>query len=215
MIVFASSSLQGQEKKTEPQQKTASGEAAKNQQPSTAAERNQNAVEAQGTDDTPGATEAAAAANDGGESEGIDEQQAEANVPAVSQTTTSSSGSPGVLAGENGNERDGTNNVQRATMNMVGSPVRNLNLSSANTVDVDIELWDRQEYTQEKQISANIHNQENGANSSDQLNQENADNRKQTTGVPDQNVSSKENKGSQSEANKQKPDTRKKKKDKG
>ena len=215
IVAFASSSLQAQDKKTESQQKTSGGEAAKNQQPSTSYDSNGNAVDAPGTDDTPGATEAAAAANDGGESEGIDEQQAEANVPAVSQTTTSSSGSPGVLAGENGKERDGTNNVQRATMNMVGSPVRNLNLSSTTTVDADTELLDRQEYTQEKQVSANNQDQDNGANSPGQSNQGNTNNRKQNNEASDQNVSSKENKGSESEANKQKSDTRKRKKDKG
>src|SRR5688500_11659032 len=53
---------------------------------------------------------------------------AASNTPAVEQTTTSQSGSPAVLSGQNGVQRDGTNNVQRASMNMVGSPVDNLNL---------------------------------------------------------------------------------------
>src|SRR5688500_642649 len=44
--------------------------------------------------------------------------EAASNTPAVEQTTTSGSGSPAVLSGEDGDGRDGTNNVQRASMNM-------------------------------------------------------------------------------------------------
>lgn len=41
----------------------------------------------------------------------------------VNQRTTSSAGSPGILAPENGRAPDGTNTVQRAKPNMAGSPV--------------------------------------------------------------------------------------------
>jgi len=71
------------------------------------------------------------------------------NTPAVPQTSTSQSGSPAVLSGEDGSERDGTNNVQRASMNMVGSPVDNLNLDANESVDPDAEMKDRQDQTQE------------------------------------------------------------------
>jgi hypothetical protein len=46
------------------------------------------------------------------------------NAPSVIQETSSQSGSPAMLA-EDKNGRDGTNNVQRATPNMAGSPVGN------------------------------------------------------------------------------------------
>lgn len=53
---------------------------------------------------------------------------------AVIQRTTSESGSPSVLSSDNGRERDGTNNVQRSTLNIAGSPVRgNLNLDRKNS----------------------------------------------------------------------------------
>ena len=220
MIAFASSSLQAQDQKTQAQdqktqsqEKRATGEEVKRQQQSNASGSHNDAVNPKGTADTPGAAEAAASANN--EGDGGDEQQAEANVPAVSQITTSSSGSPGVLSGKNGNERDGTNNVQRASMNMVGSPVRNLNLDNTRTVDADSELRDRQDYTQEKQVSANNQNQESGGNTSGKSNQVNTNNRKENNAASDQNLSSKENKASGPDANKQKSDTRKRKKEKG
>lgn len=43
------------------------------------------------------------------------------NTPAVIQTTTSESGSPAILSGEDGAKRDGTNNVQRAKPNIAGA----------------------------------------------------------------------------------------------
>lgn len=76
------------------------------------------------------------------------------NAPAVEQMTSSQSGSPSVLSGDRGGDRDGTNNVQRASINMAGSPVRNLDIDDERTVDPDTEMQDRQEYTQEKQLSA-------------------------------------------------------------
>src|SRR5688572_6976919 len=55
------------------------------------------------------------------------------NTPAVIQRTSSESGSPAVLSGNNGKERDGTNNVQRATPNMAGAKEPgNMNLSKKN-----------------------------------------------------------------------------------
>lgn len=55
------------------------------------------------------------------------------NAPAVIQRTSSESGSPAVLSGNNGRERDGTNNVQRATPNMAGAKEPgNMNLSEKN-----------------------------------------------------------------------------------
>jgi hypothetical protein len=52
------------------------------------------------------------------------------NTPAVIQRTSSESGSPAVLSGNNGKERDGTNNVQRATPNIAGAKEPgNMNLS--------------------------------------------------------------------------------------
>lgn len=78
-----------------------------------------------------------------------------ANVaPTDQESTSSQSGSPAVLSGERGSDRDGTNNVQRASMNMVGSPVKNLDIDDERPVDPDTEMRDRQEYTQEKQQSA-------------------------------------------------------------
>lgn len=79
---------------------------------------------------------------------------AASNTPAIHQTTSSQSGSPALLSGDQGNDRDGTNNVQRASMNMVGSPVKNLDIDDERPVDPDTEMQDRQEYTQEKQLSA-------------------------------------------------------------
>ncbi|HEY0656066.1 MAG TPA: hypothetical protein VGD65_23185 [Chryseosolibacter sp.] len=43
------------------------------------------------------------------------------NTPAVIQRTTSESGSPAILSGDNGTKRDGTNNVQRAKPNIAGA----------------------------------------------------------------------------------------------
>ena len=55
----------------------------------------------------------------------------ESNAPSIIQITTSESGSPSRLSENNGRGRDGTGNVQRATPNMVGSPVP-LNLGLAD-----------------------------------------------------------------------------------
>ena len=56
------------------------------------------------------------------------------NSPAVIQSTTSESGSPAILSGGNGTERDGTNNVQRAKPNIAGAKEPgNMNLPAKNT----------------------------------------------------------------------------------
>jgi hypothetical protein len=184
--------LQGQETNSQSQQKGTHQEAGKNtRQQSNSNNTEEGAVDHQGTGDTPGAAEAAAATNNDRQAGG-DQQRTESNAPPVIQTTTSSSGSPGVLAEENGKQRDGTNNVQRASMNMVGSPVGNLNLGNARTVDADTELRDRQNYSQEKQVSAQNQNQSNAGNTSGQSEQINNNNRKQNNAASDQNLSSKE-----------------------
>lgn len=56
------------------------------------------------------------------------------NASSVIQTTTSESGSPSILSPNNGNGRDGTNNVQRAKPNIAGAEVpSNMNLDKKNT----------------------------------------------------------------------------------
>jgi hypothetical protein len=57
---------------------------------------------------------------------------AASSTPAIPQVTESMSGSPAILAADDGRKRDGTNSVQRASMNMAGSPVRNINLGEKN-----------------------------------------------------------------------------------
>lgn len=71
----------------------------------------------------------------------------------ISHETTDGSGSPAILSGNDGRDRDGTNNVQRASMNMVGSPTENLELNDDESVDPDTEMQDRQEYSQDKRKS--------------------------------------------------------------
>jgi len=65
------------------------------------------------------------------------------NVPAVTEETTSQSGSPAVLSEDEGEGRDGTNNVQRAEPNMVGSPVDGIHYSGREVNDADREIRDR------------------------------------------------------------------------
>jgi hypothetical protein len=58
--------------------------------------------------------------------------------PAVIQRTTSESGSPSMLSADNGRGRDGTNNVQRSSINVAGSPMRgNYNLDRKNRGEQD------------------------------------------------------------------------------
>jgi trimeric autotransporter adhesin len=60
------------------------------------------------------------------------------NVPAVIQESSSQSGSPAVLSGEEGSDRDGTNNVQRAKPNMAGSDVKGLKYGKGKDSDREI-----------------------------------------------------------------------------
>ena len=162
-----------------------------------------------GTADTPGAAEAAAKANQSDR----DTTTQVSNTPAVVQTTSSSSGSPAVPAGNSGKQRDGTNTVQRATMNMAGSPAENLNLSEGQAVDPDTELADRQDRTQEKQVSAEAHSQ--GGNTAGESGEINNNTRKENNDLSDQNLSSKD-KGNQPAVNEDRKRVQKKrKKEKG
>jgi hypothetical protein len=60
------------------------------------------------------------------------------NVPAVMQENSSQSGSPAVLSGEEGSDRDGTNNVQRAKPNMAGSKVKGMHYGKGKDTDREI-----------------------------------------------------------------------------
>lgn len=73
-----------------------------------------------------------------GESQAGNNNQS-ANVPSINQVSTSGSGSPAILSENDGTGRDGTNNVQRATPNMAGSPVGDLSTKKKN-VDPDKEI---------------------------------------------------------------------------
>lgn len=110
------------------------------------------------------------------------------NVPAVPQTTSSQSGSPAVLADEGGNGRDGTNNVQRATMNMAGAPAANLKLDDRSE-EVDAEMKDRQNYSRDKRTSAKRSGDRSG--SPDAIN---ANSRRENNAQSGQNLSSKDRK---------------------
>jgi hypothetical protein len=83
---------------------------------------------------------------------------AASNTPAVSQTTSSQSGSPAVLAEEDGRMRDGTNNIQRATMNMAGSPVDNMNVTEGN-VNPNTEIKQSQRQSENRSVTPQKENQ--------------------------------------------------------
>lgn len=156
-----------------------------------------------GTSDTPGAEQAARAANtDAG-------NETDSATQLIPQKTSSQSGSPAVLSEQNGAERDGTNNVQRATMNMAGSPVENIDFGDEQTIDVDSEMEDRQDRTQKKQSSA----QAQGNNPPTESSEMSDNTREENNAASDQNLSSK-NKQSGAKDDK-KNEKRKKKKDKG
>jgi hypothetical protein len=56
------------------------------------------------------------------------------NTSGFNETSSSESGSPSVISGDNGKARDGTNNVQRADYNTGGAKIeRNLNIDKKNT----------------------------------------------------------------------------------
>jgi hypothetical protein len=75
------------------------------------------------------------------------------NAAGVIETTSSTSGSPGMLSGKNGKQRDGTNNVQRASMNMEGSPVGNLHTVEGN-VNTNTEIAKGQRLDKSRQAAA-------------------------------------------------------------
>ena len=91
----------------------------------------------QETDESSGSVQADSALQDSsGSSSSAD--PASSNVPAVLQETTSQSGSPAVLSGEEGSDRDGTNNVQRAKPNMAGSDVKGMRYGKHKDTDREI-----------------------------------------------------------------------------
>lgn len=147
-----------------------------------------------GTADTPGAAEAAANANSNNRDGGNDASAERAsNTPAVSQMTSSGSGSPAVLSSKDGQGRDGTNNVQRASMNMAGSPANNIRLGQTNSVNADSEMRDRQIVEQDKETSARKQNQKSGGSSTGGGSGEINDNtRRENNAASDQNLSAKE-----------------------
>jgi hypothetical protein len=75
------------------------------------------------------------------------------NAAGVIETTSSSSGSPAMLSDKNGKQRDGTNNVQRASMNMEGSPVGNLDVAEDN-VNANTEVAKGQRQDKSRQAAA-------------------------------------------------------------
>lgn len=107
----------------------------------------------QGTTDTPGAEEAAASANNAAETDTTESGSA-ASAAVVTTPTTSGSGSPAVLSRNDGRGRDGTNTVQRATPNMVGSPVENVRVPVTSSEGVEDELSDRQEESRDNEQPA-------------------------------------------------------------
>jgi hypothetical protein len=79
------------------------------------------------------------------------------NTPAVIQRTSSESGSPAVLSGNNGKERDGTNNVQRATPNIAGAKEPgNMNLSEKNTESKNQNTGVETKIRKEEEVPARI-----------------------------------------------------------
>lgn len=69
-------------------------------------------------------TENSALKNESNQAQDHNNLKSPANTNEVSifETGTSSSGSPSTISGNDGKDRDGTNNVQRSTPNMAGSP---------------------------------------------------------------------------------------------
>lgn len=209
MLLLFTFSLHGQNQPTQQQsqstdQNVGEGENIQNEQ-----QGNDDANRQRGTGDTPGAAEAAAAAANNGDA---DSTAQVSNAPAIPQTTESSSGSPAVLAEDDGEARDGTNTVQRASMNMAGSPVNNLNLTEGQAVDPDTEMADRQDRTQEKQVSAQMRGE--GGNTVSESGDMNNNTRRENNALSDQDVSSKDKK-SQSSEDEEKKGKQKRKKDRG
>src|SRR5690606_15142427 len=107
-------------------------------------EQTSDADAGQRTNDTPGAAEAAAATNSDNAADTSSTGGTASSAAAVTTPTPSSSGSPAVLSRNDGEGRDGTNTVQRATHNMAGSPVNGVRIPASGRDDANTELQDRQ-----------------------------------------------------------------------
>jgi hypothetical protein len=82
--------------------------------------------------------------------------------PAVIQRTTSESGSPSMLSADNGRGRDGTNNVQRSSINVAGSPMRgNYNLDAKNRGEQNQKVDSTRIQKQKVNVSAATKNHSN------------------------------------------------------
>lgn len=208
MLVLFTFSLHGQSQRTEQQGQSTDQKVSETGNIPNEQQGNDDANRQRGTGDTPGAAEAAAAANN----DEADSTAQVSNAPVVPQTTESSSGSPAVLAEDDGEARDGTNTVQRASMNMAGSPVNDLNLTEGQAVDPDTEMADRQDRTQEKQVSAQMRGE--GGNTVSESGDMNNNTRRENNALSDQDVSSKDKK-SQSSEDEEKKGKQKRKKDRG
>jgi hypothetical protein len=86
--------------------------------------------------------------------------------PSVSQESTSGSGSPALLSGSDGEDRDGTGNVQRAKPNMAGSPVGDLRMDKKKHVDSDREIRKGTGQQQRQNAPGQIRKRQNQSNSS-------------------------------------------------
>jgi hypothetical protein len=155
------------------------------QPPNPQQEQTSDADAGQSTNDTPGAAEAAAAANNEMGADTSAEDGTASSATGISTTTSSSSGSPAVLSRNDGDERDGTNTVQRAKPNMAGSPVDGVSIPDTPG-DTEGELKDRQAYSRDKEQSAATTERRMG---SDQMN---TNNRRENNEESDQNLSAKE-----------------------
>lgn len=159
------------------------------------------------TADTPGAKEAAAEANEPG-SNGPTTAPAEG-------PTASQSGSPAVLSGGDGKDQDGTNTVQKASMNMAGARVEDVNLDDRRSVDADTEMQDRQERSRDTEASAR--DQQGTRSTAGESSEINEDSRRENYDRSDQNLSSKDRKksGDDSGARKASDKKSKRKREKG
>lgn len=202
-LVTAEAQVQGD------QQKTASDE-------QTNDTRSADTQAGQSTADTPGAAESAAEANNDNEGRAGQNSDGATVAPAVSETTSSGSGSPAVLSGDDGKKPDGTNTVQRASINMAGSPANNLGLDQTGPEDVESEMKERQDYTQDKQESARDQGTQTGGNTSSGESEEiNNKTRRENNAQSDQNLSAKEKNKSTQKDNGKSEKKSKRKKDKG
>ena len=198
LMIVSCVTLQAQQQKRQPGDGT-SQQLKKAQQSANSTDQDGDSLEnaaanARGTADTPGATEAAADANNNndGKQTNVASSARASNTPAVSQTSSSASGSPAVLSNDDGRGRDGTNNVQRASMNMAGSPANNIRINSNKDADADSEMADRQNYEQDKQTSAQRQKQDSANPGARESNEINNQSRRENNASSDQNLSSKE-----------------------